>query len=126
MDHTLICGHKILTVQPELCAKNCNHPPSGPSHPYSHPNPRSLDESFTCLECIVLQIKAEHAEKVADFVKAMQPVAQIMGKVSQDPMRDQPTGWVKEKLQVIESGWKEIEATRMRELGFVGRPCFAF
>ncbi|EMC92210.1 hypothetical protein BAUCODRAFT_38232 [Baudoinia panamericana UAMH 10762] len=50
LTHRLACSHKILTKEPELCARNCHHPEEK-----RKANPRDIDRLFSCRECESLQ-----------------------------------------------------------------------
>lgn len=114
LDHLLKCGHKVLTAGPENCASNCQ-----PSSNLKHTNPRSIDEPFVCLTCVVEQIKQERAEKMCSFVAAMEAVATVMAKG--DPKR-----WIEEKLAIMMIAWREIEVDRIQSQVEKGRSCHAF
>ena len=47
------CGHKVITEQPELCARNCHYPPPvDATRPNSmFPSPRTADRAFVCPIC---------------------------------------------------------------------------
>lgn len=113
LDHLLTCGHKIMTTHPENCASNCNQQDP------QHTNPRSLDQAFTCMACIVEQIKKEHAEKVLSFCAALEAVAGTIGKAD-------AANWMKEKVTIMEIAWRDLELDQMREKAATGRSCHAF
>jgi len=46
LTHQLVCGHRVITEQPEPCASNCQV-----SARRSLVNPRAVDEEFACERC---------------------------------------------------------------------------
>ncbi|KAF2767360.1 hypothetical protein EJ03DRAFT_353131 [Teratosphaeria nubilosa] len=55
------CGHRLLTVQPELCAANCQHLRSADQlrpHCQFH-NPKDLSAPFICPTCVDAEVKKE-------------------------------------------------------------------
>lgn len=112
LDHALTCGHKILTSRPEDCASNCQQPPN-------HANPRSIDQPFVCLACIIEQIKKDREHKVHAFVDTMRQVAAVIEK-------EDPAQWISEKVAVMEIAWREVEIEQVKTQTAEGRFCHPF
>lgn len=114
LDHHLACGHKVLTTSPENCASNCKQPPN-----VRHANPRSIDQPFVCLACIVEQIKVDRTRKVQAFCDTMRQVANVTAKAD-------PAEWIPQKVAVMEIAWEEIEMEQVKSRAAQGRFCHAF
>lgn len=112
LDHLLICGHKIVTTNPEDCANNCHiaHSP--------HANPRSADTPFVCMACITKKIQREHIERVNSFTSELETVARASGKRVVHL-------WITQKLRVMEVAWRDMELEEMSRMAKEGRFCHA-
>ena len=102
LDHLLTCGHKIITTAPEPCATKCQISPS------KHPNPRSLEQPFICLTCILNTQQTKHAERVTSFKQELQQVAKTTKKA-------EPEKWIEMKVGFMEKAWRDVEMEEMRE-----------
>lgn len=110
IDHLLKCGHKIITSQPETCAQNCHQPRT------DSPNPRSLDQPFVCMTCVVIEISKERIKKRDSFCSALMRVAKGSG-------REPPMEWVREKLSAVDIAWRELDYQQIKEKLSEGRFC---
>ena len=111
LDHLLDCDHKIITTQPESCASNCRISNS------AHSNPRSLDQSFACLACIVAEQQAKHAERVSSFKEELEHVAKATKKPD-------PQGWIVAKVGLMAQAWRDLENEEMIAAAKEGRFCY--
>lgn len=115
LDHILQCGHKVVTPQPEECARNCDQPVK----PHITVNERRMDEPFVCMVCITKEVAAALASKSWSFREELQIVARETG-------RQQPGMWIKNKITILQMAWRDQAVQEIEMRRREGRVARAF